>query len=54
MVNIGTLFASVLVCAGVRVLRKTRVDLRPGFRVPGSPFVPIVAIVLGVAHTRGA
>lgn len=45
MVNIGTLFAFVLVCAGVLVLRKTRPDLKRGFRVPGSPFVPIVAIV---------
>lgn len=32
-------------CAGVLVLRKTRPDLKRGFRVPGSPFVPIVAIV---------
>ncbi|WCB36994.1 APC family permease [Gordonia polyisoprenivorans] len=45
MVNIGTLFAFILVCAGVLVLRKTRPDLKRGFRVPGSPFVPIVAIV---------
>jgi APA family basic amino acid/polyamine antiporter len=45
MVNIGTLFAFVLVCAGVLVLRKTRPDLKRGFRVPGSPVVPILAIV---------
>ncbi|GAB91218.1 amino acid permease [Gordonia rhizosphera] len=45
MVNIGTLFAFVLVCAGVIVLRRTRPDLKRGFRVPGSPIVPGLAIV---------
>ncbi|MFW0794002.1 amino acid permease [Gordonia sp. CPCC 205515] len=45
MVNIGTLFAFVLVCAGVIVLRKTRPDLKRGFRVPGSPVVPVLAIL---------
>lgn len=33
MVNIGTLFAFVLVCVGVIVLRRTRPDLPRGFRV---------------------
>ncbi len=45
MVNIGTLFAFVLVCAGVIVLRRTRPDLKRGFRVPGSPIVPAIAII---------
>jgi len=43
--NIGTLFAFVLVCAAVMVLRKTRPDLRRGFRVPFSPLLPILGIV---------
>ena len=34
MVNIGTLFAFVLVSAGVIVLRRTRPDLERGFRAP--------------------
>jgi len=45
MVNIGTLFAFVAVCTGVIVLRRTRPDLKRGFRVPWSPYVPIAAIV---------
>jgi APA family basic amino acid/polyamine antiporter len=45
MVNIGTLFAFVLVSAGVIVLRRTRPDLERGFRAPGVPLLPIAAIV---------
>lgn len=45
MVNIGTLFAFVLVSAGVLVLRKTRPDLERGFRVPWVPLVPILAVL---------
>lgn len=45
MVNIGTLFAFVLVSAGVIVLRRTRPDLRRGFRVPWVPLLPIAAIL---------
>ncbi|HXE74949.1 MAG TPA: amino acid permease [Candidatus Xenobia bacterium] len=43
--NIGTLFAFVLVCAAVMVLRKTRPDLPRGFRVPFSPLLPILGII---------
>lgn len=45
MVNIGTLFAFVLVSAGVIVLRRTRPDLERGFRAPGVPLLPVAAIV---------
>ncbi|MGV0642907.1 amino acid permease [Mycolicibacterium sp. XJ2546] len=45
MVNIGTLFAFVLVSAGVIVLRRTRPDLKRGFRAPGVPWLPIASIV---------
>ncbi|ATQ28203.1 MULTISPECIES: amino acid permease [Rhodococcus] len=45
MVNIGTLFAFVLVCIGVMVLRRTRPDLPRGFRVPLVPLVPILAVL---------
>lgn len=44
MVNVGTLFAFILVSAGVMVLRKKRPDLPRGFRVPLVPLVPILAI----------
>ena len=40
LVSIGTLFAFVLVSAGVLVLRRTRPDLERAFRVP---FAPVVA-----------
>ncbi len=45
MVNIGTLFAFVLVCAGVVILRRTRPDLPRGFKVPFVPAVPILAVL---------
>ncbi|WP_210408207.1 amino acid permease [Allokutzneria sp. NRRL B-24872] len=45
MVNVGTLFAFVLVSAGVLVLRKTHPELPRGFRAPMVPLVPILAIL---------
>ncbi|MGV0604294.1 amino acid permease [Mycolicibacterium sp. XJ1904] len=45
MVNIGTLFAFVLVSAGVIALRRSRPDLERGFRAPGVPWLPIASIV---------
>jgi APA family basic amino acid/polyamine antiporter len=44
MVNVGTLFAFVLVSAGVIVLRRTRPDLPRGFRAPWVPALPIASI----------
>jgi APA family basic amino acid/polyamine antiporter len=43
LVNIGTLFAFVLVSIGVIVLRRTRPDLPRAFRVPLMPLLPIVS-----------
>lgn len=45
MVNVGTLFAFVLVSIGVVVLRRTRPDLERSFRVPFVPVLPILAVV---------
>ncbi|MFF0529116.1 amino acid permease [Nocardia amikacinitolerans] len=45
MVNIGTLFAFVLVSLGVLVLRRTRPDLPRGFRVPLVPLIPILGVL---------
>jgi basic amino acid/polyamine antiporter, APA family len=45
MVNVGTLFAFVLVSAGVVVLRRSRPDLPRGFRTPWVPVVPVLAIL---------
>ncbi|MCD0452010.1 amino acid permease [Actinocorallia sp. API 0066] len=45
LVNIGTLFAFVLVSAGVIVLRRTRPDLPRSFRAPLVPLLPILSIL---------
>jgi APA family basic amino acid/polyamine antiporter len=45
LVNIGTLFAFILVAIGVLVLRRQRPDLHRAFRCPGVPVVPILAVV---------
>ncbi|WP_219417627.1 amino acid permease [Pseudonocardia nigra] len=45
MVNIGTLFAFVLVSIGVVILRRTRPDLPRAFRTPLVPLVPVLAVL---------
>ncbi len=45
LVNIGTLFAFMLVSAGVLLLRRTQPERERPFRTPLVPFVPILAIV---------
>ena len=44
MTSIGTLFAFVLVCIGVIVLRKTRPDIPRAFKTPFVPLIPILGI----------
>ena len=44
LVSIGTLFAFVLVSAGVVILRRSRPDLDRSFSVPGVPWLPILSI----------
>jgi APA family basic amino acid/polyamine antiporter len=46
MTSIGTLFAFVLVCAGILVLRKTDPGLHRPFKTPLVPFVPILGILV--------
>jgi len=45
LVNIGTLFAFILVAIGVIILRRTRPDLERSFRTPLVPLVPIVSVL---------
>jgi len=42
--NIGTLFAFVVVSAGVIVLRRKQPERKRGFRMPGVPYLPAFAI----------
>ncbi|MCK8676140.1 MULTISPECIES: amino acid permease [Streptomyces] len=44
LVNIGTLFAFVVVALGVIVLRRTRPDLERAFRTPWVPVLPILSV----------
>jgi basic amino acid/polyamine antiporter, APA family len=44
LVNIGTLFAFVIVCAAVLIMRRTHPDAERPFRAPLVPLVPILGI----------
>ena len=46
MTSIGTLFAFVLVCVGVLILRKTQPNAPRSFRTPLVPLVPILGILV--------
>ncbi|EDY45306.1 amino acid permease [Streptomyces sp. SPB074] len=45
LVNIGTLFAFVVVALGVIILRRTRPDLHRSFRTPLVPWLPIASVL---------
>jgi APA family basic amino acid/polyamine antiporter len=45
MTSIGTLFAFVIVCGAVLVMRKTNPDAKRPFRAPFVPVVPILGIL---------
>ncbi|MBL0103291.1 MAG: amino acid permease [Bacteroidetes bacterium] len=53
MTSIGTLFAFILVCAGIIILRKTDPDLPRQFKTPLVPFVPILGILVCAAMIYG-
>jgi APA family basic amino acid/polyamine antiporter len=46
LTNIGTLFAFILVCVGILVLRKTDPHRKRVFRTPFVPFVPLAGIAI--------
>jgi APA family basic amino acid/polyamine antiporter len=48
LVNIGTLFAFVLVNIGVIILRRTRPEMPRPYRVPWSPVLPIVGVLFAL------
>jgi APA family basic amino acid/polyamine antiporter len=53
MTSIGTLFAFILVCAGVWIMRHKRPDLPRGFTVPALPFVSIAGVIVCGAMIYG-
>lgn len=53
MTSIGTLFAFMLVCAGVWILRIKRPDLPRQFKTPFVPLVPILGILVCGAMIYG-
>lgn len=46
LTNIGTLFAFVVVCAAVLVMRRTYPDAERPFRAPFAPWTPIAGILI--------
>jgi len=49
LTNIGTLFAFILVCFGVIILRRTDPARPRPFRVPMVPFFPILGVIFCIA-----
>ena len=45
MTSIGTLFAFILVCAGIWIMRVRNPELERGFRVPAAPLVATLGII---------
>jgi basic amino acid/polyamine antiporter, APA family len=45
LTNIGTLFAFVLVCIGIWILRRVEPNLPRAFRTPLVPWVPILGVI---------
>jgi APA family basic amino acid/polyamine antiporter len=53
MTSIGTLFAFVLVCIGIIVLRKKSPDTPRPFKTPLVPLVPILGVLVCLAMIAG-
>jgi basic amino acid/polyamine antiporter, APA family len=53
MTSIGTLFAFILVCAGVWILRRQRPDLQRAFKVPAVELIATLGIVVCGAMIYG-
>ncbi|POY38154.1 amino acid permease [Flavobacterium alvei] len=53
MTSIGTLFAFVLVCISVIILRKKEPNMTREFRTPWVPFVPILGVLVCLSMMYG-
>ena len=46
MASIGTLFAFILVCLGIIIIRRNNPGAKPAFKTPWVPFVPILGALV--------
>lgn len=53
MTSIGTLFAFVLVCGGIIIMRRTHADTPRPFRTPLVPLVPLLGMCINLALMLG-
>ena len=53
LTSMGTLFAFVIVCIGIMIMRKTRPDLPRPFKTPWVPVVPILGVIVNVGLMLG-
>jgi APA family basic amino acid/polyamine antiporter len=53
MTSIGTLFAFVLVCGGIIIMRRSNPDVPRPFRTPLVPLVPILGIIANIGLMLG-
>jgi len=53
MTSIGTLFAFIIVCTGILVMRRTQPGVPRPFRTPWVPLVPILGILVNFAMMFG-
>src|SRR5262249_21312369 len=45
LTNIGTLFAFILVCVGIWVLRKRETNQPRAFKTPWTPVIPLLVVI---------
>jgi len=53
LTNIGTLFAFILVCIGIMILRKRDPDRPRAFRTPWVPVIPVLGIISCIYLSMG-
>jgi len=53
MTSIGTLFAFIIVCVGIMIMRKTQPGLPRPFRTPWVPVVPVLGILVNAMMMYG-
>jgi APA family basic amino acid/polyamine antiporter len=53
LTSIGTLFAFVVVCIGIIIMRKTNPTVPRPFKTPLVPLVPILGVIINLALMAG-